>query len=257
MTYTIIDNFGNLISVSHFGISTGDKAGYYTLRAFGTRTRYARTERGTVSKGTDDASVYIRNLSTDKEQAVLSARQYLAEHYPEARFSGVVNFDLEDIERISREEAEMRRREEEERIASTDWSVFQTGKYKGASVTTVVAEDKNYADWFSGAFSTHPEHKRTAAIIDEALRPERERVAKDRADRASVLLGLIGAEVEAWVAGERGGFCQSIARGLQLGSAPCGRGLEILLSIIAKREGRSGSKAYNARLQEISELVGA
>ena len=95
------DSCGNLIRVTHFAISTGDKAGFYTLRAYGVRSRHIRTEHGVESE-CDDTSVYIRNLSTDKAQALDAAREYLTKNYPTTPFRGVVNFDLDEIHRISR-----------------------------------------------------------------------------------------------------------------------------------------------------------
>ncbi len=44
----------------------------------------------------------------------------------------------------------------------------------------------------------------------------------------------------------RNGFCDSVARGLREGDLPTGRGLSIVIDILAKKHGRRGSKAYNA-----------
>lgn len=242
------DSYGNLVTVSHFGISTGDKAGYYTLRAYGTRTRHVRTEFGIESES-DDASVYIRNLSTDKEQALDAAKAYMSKHYPSARFSGVVNFSLDDIHRISREQAEARRAAEAERIASTDFSLFQGGKYVGQSVNEVIAEDKGYCEWFSGNnWYKDSDNARTAAIINAILAPEREARLHASEATCAALKAEIGAEpFQQWLDGRSGNFCYSIAREIAVGKAPTGRGLDIVLDILAKWAGRTGSKAYKAR----------
>lgn len=257
-TIIFSDSCGNLIRITHFGIATGEKAGFYTLRAFGTRTRYTKTEFGTQSE-CDDASVYIRNLSTDKEQALESAREYLAKHYPTARFNGVVNFDLDDIHRISREQAEARRAAEAERIAKTDFSVFQGGKYAGRSVNDLLAEDKGYCEWFSGN-NWYPEsdNARTAAIINSILAPERE--ARQHAQEAtcSALKAEIGVDcLNAWYRGEGGPFLASIASTFAAGGIPKGRGLAIILEIVAKRTARKGSKAYYTRLEELEAQFAA
>lgn len=246
------DSYGNLINVTHFGISTGDKAGFYTLRAFGVRTRYTQTEFGTESES-DDTSVYIRNLSTDKEQALESAKAYLSKHYPSARFNGVVNFDLDDIHRISREQAEARRAAEAERIASTDFSIFQGGKYAGHSVNDVLAEDKGYCEWFSGnLWYKDSDNARTAAIINSILAPEREARLHAAEATCAALKAEIGTETfQQWLDGRSGNFCYSIAREISLGKAPTGRGLEIVLDILAKWAGRTGSKKFNARRAEL------
>jgi len=242
------DSYGNLIRVSHFAISTGDKAGFYTLRAYGTRTRYTQTEFGLESES-DDASVYTRNLSTDKEQALDAAKTYLSKHYPSARFSGVVNFSLDDIHRISREQAEARRAAEAERIASTDFSLFQGGKYAGRSVNDVIAEDKNYCEWFSNnVWYKDSDNARTAAIINAILAPEREARLHASEATCTALKAEIGADVfQSWLDGRCGNFCYNIATQINAGSAPTGRGLAIVLEILAKWAGRANSKAYKAR----------
>jgi hypothetical protein len=247
MSTTILsDSYGNLITVSHFAISTGEKAGFYTLRAFGSRTRYTRTEHGTESES-DDASVYIRNLSTDKAQALQAAREYLTEHYPTVPFRGVVNFDLDDIHRISREESERRAAAEAARIAATDFSVFQAGKYAGRPVAEVLAEDPQYVTWFADN-SWHPDSDgaRTAAIARELVAPIRQAAASAAQVKADLVIAAAGADlVTHWSTGLAGGFLESIAAGLREGKAPTGRGLDILIEIIAKHAGRRGSKAYN------------
>jgi len=247
------DIYGNLITVSHFGISTGDKSGFYTLKAYGTRTRHSRDDEGNVSTESDDASVYIKNLSTDKAQALESAREYLSKNYPSAKFSGVVNFDLDEIARISREQAEARRAAEAARVASTDFSVFQGGKYAGRSVTDVLAEDKSYCEWFSSqCWKGGGDTARTAEIIKAILAPEREAAAVAAGSLAKALLAEVGNEtLDAWVKGFAGGFLCSVTTALLQGHAPKGRALYILIECIAKKAGRANSKAFKARYAEL------
>ena len=248
----IYDPYGNSIAVSHFAISTGDKSGFYTLRAYGTRIRHIQTEHGVESE-CDDASVYIKNLSTDKAQALESAREYLAKNYPGARFSGVVNFDLDDIHRISREESERRAAAEAARIASTDFSVFQGGKHAGKTVAEVAAEDKSYLSWFANQpFKADSDAARTQVFAKALLAPEREAAAKAASSRLETLKGEIGADtLEAWYEGQGGAFLRDIADDLKRGVMLRGRGLDIVLEILAKWAGRRGSKAYYARLEEL------
>lgn len=247
------DLYGNLITVSHFGISTGDKSGFYTLKAFGTRTRYSKDDEGNVSTESDDASVYIRNLSTDKEQALSAARAYLSEHYPSAKFNGVVNFDLDEIARISREQSEARRAAEEARVASTDFSVFQGGKHAGKSVAAVHAEDPSYLGWFADqSFKTDTDSARTQVFAKALLAPEREAAAAAAGSLAKALLAEIGNEtLDAWVKGFAGGFLCSVTTALLQGHAPKGRALGILIECIAKQAGRANSKAFKARYAEL------
>jgi len=249
---SLTDSYGNLINVTHFGISTGDKAGFYTLRAFGVRTRYTQTEFGTESES-DETSVYIRNLSTDKEQALEAAKAYLSKHYPSAPFRGVITFDLDDIHRISREQTEANRIAEAARIANTDFSVFQAGKYAGRFVNDVLTEDKGYCEWFSNnSWSKDSDNGRTAEIINSILAPERKVAAAASEDRVLALKQEIGKPtLTDWFNGNNGQFCQSIVHGLAANKFPTGRGLEIVLEILAKWAGRANSKAYKARLAEL------
>lgn len=246
---------GNLIYITHFGISTGDKSGFYTLRAYGTKRRFERTEFGTVESagGSEDASVYIKNLSTDKAQALEAAKAYLSEHYPDAKFNGVVNFDLDEIARISREESERRAAVEAARVASTDFNVFQYGKHAGKTVEAVYAEDKSYLEWFSNqSYRPDTDAARTQVFAKAILAPERAVAAEAKQSKLLALKQEIGEPtLEAWYEGECGAFLRSIANDLKQGVVPCGRGLAIVLEILAKWAGRTGSKAFKARLAEL------
>jgi len=51
-----------------------------------------------------------------------------------------------------------------------------------------------------------------------------------------------------------GGFCDSIAKGMEKGFLQPGRGLAIACDILAKKRGRANSKAYKARYQEVEEI---
>lgn len=250
---TISDSFGNNVNVSHFGISTGDKSGYYTLKAYGTRSRYVRDDHGNTSTECDDAQVYIRNLSTDKEKALEAAREYLAKHYPTAKFSGVVNFDLDEIHRISREQAEAQRAAEAARVAATDFSKFQGGKYAGKYVVEVYSEDKSYLEWFAcQSYREGTDSARTQVFAKALLAPEQEAAEALKETKVQALKAVIGSDtLAAWYRGEGGGFLQSISSSLNAGGFPQGRGLSIVLEILAKWAGRTGSKAYNARLQKL------
>jgi hypothetical protein len=243
---------GNLIYITHFGISTGDKSGFYTLRAFGTKVRHSRDEDGNVSTDSDDASVYIKNLSTDKAQALEAAKAYLSEHYPGAKFNGVVNFDLDEIARISREESERRAAAEAARVASTDFNVFQYGKHAGKTVEAVYAEDKSYLEWFSNqSYRQDTDAARTQVFAKALLAPEQAAAQVSRASKIDALKAEIGVSYTAWYEGEAGPFLRSIANDLKHGVLPRGRGLSIVLEILAKWAGRTGSKAFKARLAEL------
>jgi len=252
------DIYGNLIRINHFGISTGDKNGFYTLKAYGTRTRHIRDDEGNVSTESDDASVYIKNLSTDKAQALNSAREYLSKNYPNAKFSGVVNFDLDEIARISREQAEARRAAEAARVASTDFSKFQGGKHAGKYVVEVYSEDKGYLEWFANqSFKPDTDSARTQVFAKALLAPEREAAEAAAESLAKALLSEVGdSTLDAWTKGFAGGFLCSISTGLLQGHAPQGRALYILLECIAKQVGTKNTKAFKAYYAELVAKFG-
>jgi len=51
------------------------------------------------------------------------------------------------------------------------------------------------------------------------------------------------------------GFCVSVAMDLRAGKLPKGRGLDILLDILAKASGRRNSKAYEAEYERVSGII--
>jgi hypothetical protein len=53
-----------------------------------------------------------------------------------------------------------------------------------------------------------------------------------------------------------GGFAKDVANGLREGRQPSGRGVTIMLEIIAKTAGRRGSKAYEAAYVEAESKWG-
>ena len=248
------DSNGNEIVVNYFGISTGEKNGYYTLRAYGDKTTYTRTEFGPVAS-VEPTSVYIRSLSTTKDKALVSARRFLASHFPAESvvFRGVIEFDLDEIQRISREQAEAARAAEAARVAATDYTKFQGGKYSGRPVAEVYAEDARYVEWFANN-SWYPEsdNARVAAVAKALVAPAEEARASASASLAARLSDRIGTDtLEYWVTGQAGGFLASIAIGLRSGNAPAGRGRDILLEILAKQAGRKGSKGYEAAFERL------
>lgn len=250
---TIFSDFGgNLIYVSHFGISTGEKNGFYTLRAYGTKKSYTKTEHGTC-ESCEDSSVYVRNLSTDKEQAIEAARAHISKHYPSDRLEERINFDLDEIARITREESERRAAAEAARVAAADFNVFQYGKHAGKTVEAVYAEDKSYLEWFSNqSYRPDTDAARTQVFAKAILAPERAVAAEAKQGKLLALKQEIGEpELKAWYDGEGGAFLRSIANDLKQGVVPRGRGLAIVLEILAKWAGRTGSKAFKARLAEL------
>lgn len=55
----------------------------------------------------------------------------------------------------------------------------------------------------------------------------------------------------------RGGFCQSIAADLRRGIVPTGRGLDLMIEILAKRCGRMGSRNYHREVDRVMDITEA
>ena len=115
------------------------------------------------------------------------------------------------------------------------------------------SEDKSYLEWFANQFfKADSDSARTQVFAKAILAPEREAAAAAHNDRLLALKQEIGtATLAAWYEGEGGAFLRSIANDLKQGAVPKGRGLYIVLEIIAKWAGRKNSKAHNARLAEL------
>jgi hypothetical protein len=88
------------------------------------------------------------------------------------------------------------------------------------------------------------QRKRNGGLTDGELAAQL--FEKERAPRITILAPLAER-----LADGRGGFCDSVAEGLRNGDLPSGRGLEIMVDILAKQAGRSGSKAYWAEAERI------
>jgi hypothetical protein len=83
----------------------------------------------------------------------------------------------------------------------------------------------------------------------EAKRREEDR-KKER--RANILQGLA-----ARMRDGKGGFRDSVAATLREGGLPYGRGWDLTCEILAKQEGRRGSKAYDAEYDKIEATLEA
>lgn len=73
-------------------VSTGPKNGYYTLRHSWSEATYANTEHGPVGTGVRDYDYHVRNLSTDRAEAIAKAKEITGKDLS-------AEFDLEDIRR--------------------------------------------------------------------------------------------------------------------------------------------------------------
>ena len=228
-------------------ISTGDLAGYYTLR-------YRFNERYYVSSGDGmgghemgvrERDYYVCNLSTDREEAISKAVARCGKNLK-------IDFDLDEIKRRPQREI--------------DWSVMRAGKYIGKSIHEVREQDPNYLMWLIENMAKGRDYIGTVELAKSLM--SHELGAKEQAKAAKDALALhegrcflmaVGSGKESlgkqimtsWSMNERSSFMQEIGHGALAGRAPYGRRLEVAFEILAKESGRRGSKAYQARLDEL------
>lgn len=103
-----------------------------------------------------------------------------------------VGHSPEDIRRVITAEE---RAAAKARAASTDWEVFQFGKYRGQRVEDVFGTDKNYVVWV--ADTDGGEHS-NGAVARRLLQPERDAAATATAKRvedAAELIALVSGRV--------------------------------------------------------------
>lgn len=165
-------------------ISTGAQNCFYTLRYKWTEVCGART----VVR-----DYFIKNLSTDRDEAIAKAKEYLATSTIQRDFSA--NFEVDAI--VRRDEI--------------DWSVFQAGKYAGQSIVDVVAQDKPYIVWVCENLGDKKGYAKTVELAKAYVAQELEdnnsaraaenkeredaQKAKEAAAAASQYIGVVGARI--------------------------------------------------------------
>lgn len=242
---------------NYYYISTGDLNGFYTLRHTFTETCYSRTENGGTESFPVERDWYIRNLSTDREEAIQKANQWADDHgisVNRRRFRA--EFDLAEIKRRSAEEIEAANEREAERIRTTDWSILPFGKYAGKSLRDLVTADPEYvsfvATWNSG------DGQYCAKVAAELIAPYLSAKNAVKASRIDQIVAAFGRDVlERFADDQPHQFAGSVSREILKGHIPSDRAIDILLDITAKLTGRRNSKAYNARYQEIIDALPA
>lgn len=208
--------------MSRYYISTGEKGCFYTLR-------YSFLER--FGHGSIERDYHVCNLSTDPDEAVERAKVRVGEGYGFA-----ADFSVNAIERRP----------------AIDWSVFQAGTKIGQSIHEVLAADRDYLLWACEALSRSPRYAKTLelarSLVGQALaarEAERQRAAERQAEERGLLAAILSPLAERLKDG-KGGFRDSVAEDLIGGRLPAGRGLGLVIEILAKSDGRKGSPAYCA-----------
>lgn len=92
---------------------------------------------------------------------------------------------------------------------------------------------------------------RNGGKTDYELRQEREEEKKRQREELARRRAEILGEFASYLRDGRGGFRDSVAYSLDHGDLPTGRGWDIACDIIAKQEGRRGSKAYDKEYDRV------
>lgn len=240
---------------NYYYISTGDLNGFYTLRHTFTETCYSRTENGGVESFPVQRDWYIRNLSTDREEAIQKANAWADENSVASnRRLFRAEFDLAEIKRRSAEEIEAANERIAQRILSTDWSILPFGKYEGQNLRDLATTDPEYvcfvATWDSG------DGQHCAKVAAELIAPYLATKNAAKASRVDQIVAAFGRDVLQHFADDQPHqFAGSVSREILKGQEPSFRAIEILTEIVAKLAGRRNSKAYNERHEQICELL--
>lgn len=132
----------------------------------------------------------------------------------------------------------------------------ESTNYTGQRRAKVGGEMGPNGEWYEGGkfiateATTIKSASRYRSPLTEAEIAERaERKAREEAENAvrltklAAIAGKTG-DIADRLADGRGGFCDSIASDMRRGVIPSGKAMSIVLNILAKQEGRAGSKAY-------------
>jgi uncharacterized protein (DUF3820 family) len=161
--------------------------------------------------------------------------------------------------RMTDDEVALRKAAEQSDIDVANSGVFTFGKYQGRRVDDVAASDFGYIQWL--AFSGSPNGYQNRAInilqckshVD--ARANAEKSAK--ANRVGQIIEALGADVvREYADANDGKFCANVCSDLLRGVLPSDNALNSMAQIVAKRYGRTNSKAYKAAYDLIFDKLG-
>jgi hypothetical protein len=242
---------------NYYYISTGDLNGFYTLKHRFDEIVYVRSE-GYESTGAVEATLverdhFIKNLSTEKDQALVSATAWLDEHGVEPRRRRLdIDWDLDEIQRRKAADLQAERDREAERIRTTDWNILPFGKHAGEDLRNLINTDLGYVKFVAGWDSGDGKH--CAAIAKQLLAPIIEQEEAQAKLETEKYINAFGRD---WLEAVRNndGFLGSVASGLLNNRIPSPRAIEVLVEIQSKYAGRYGSKKYRAEAERIWALL--
>lgn len=246
---------------NYYYISTGDLNGFYTLKHRFDEIVYVRSEgyeySGAVESQLAERDHFIKNLSTDKDQALIAANAWLDEHGVEPRRRRLdIDWDLSEIQRRSAEQLEAAREREAQRILSTDWSILPFGKYAGQSLRDLVTNDPEYVSFVATWDSGDGQH--CAKVAAELIAPYlAEKKAAQQSECDKIIAAFSRELLEFYCNVYKDKFAGSVSKQILSGHKPSDRAIDILIEIAAKEAGRANSKKYKARFEEIAAALDA
>lgn len=225
---------------SGYYISSGLKNNFYTLRHWFDEHYASHVGDGLPPEvGVRRRDYHIRNLSIDKEKALVEFEKFVGR-------KAVIEFDVDPIgfrrPAISAEDR--------------DWSIFYAGKYEGKSIHEVAEIDKPYLLFMIDSNMNNEKYSRTLemakALVARELAEIAAKKAKAERGKARVKKLLAGAILPL---ADMGGFGASLSESIEKGDLPYGRGVWIMIDMLAKSAGRRNSKAYAAKEEFWSRRV--
>jgi len=272
----------------YFYVSTGAKNNFYTLRHCFIEAVYARTDRGNVETGSRERDYHLQNLSIDKAQALAEAQRLTGKVFS-AEFDVLpigakhaVDWSLfQGGKYIGQSIHEVRETDPQYLI----W-IAENQRVGSPTYGKTVELIQSLMAKELGQRKAEKDAKAAQDAADRATRIAKYAVlVPDLVDQAASAwphpswqsLGKAADSfIEAWIVGyDRNGqelrvrrdvrdgtwlgdgFVWSVAAGLMNGELPHGRGLDIMLDIIASRAGRRNSKAYVQRMDEVRDILEA
>lgn len=261
----------------HYYISTGAKENYYTLRHRFFEQTFFKDETGVHEGGGAERDYHLRNLSIDRDQALAEAKRLTGLEF-NAEFDvrpigerRAVDWSILQGGKYAGKSIHEVRESDEKYLLWLAENVGTASSTYGKTVELIKALLQHELEQRSDErVAQHVAAQQRKAAVVQKLDPvirELLGLPADLSASGTVLSDTPDSLIIRFPSGlelthykrddrwEGAGFVASVTAGLKNGELPAGRGLAILIDILAKKAGRSGSKAYNARREEVAGLL--
>lgn len=220
-------------------ISVGQQEHFYTLRYLFQELVWTRAD-GRPTSFLVERDYHVQNLAHDKQAAIDKALEITGQTLK-------IDYDKSPGQR---------------RTVTVDPSIIRFGqKHCGKSIHAVQQEDPDYLVW-AAENMTSKNHEATLELIKSLMKHqldsrEEERQQTQAAEEAECQrVASLVEEIAVALQDGKGGFRDSVAKELAEGRLPAGRGLNIVVDILAKENGgRRNSKAYKAERARLWEVL--